>query len=101
MEILDEPGGIPIGVLPDASWESGSARFEPGDLLVLYTDGVIEAQVEAGRQFGLEALISTLRAASGTPREILASVNRAVAVHRRLQELVDDKTLVAIQVPQE
>lgn len=93
--------GPPLGVDPDAVFASHLCRLAPAETLVIYTDGAIEAQDEAGRQFGLERLLATLRAASGTPREILASVNRAVAAHRRLHELVDDKTLVAIQVAQE
>ena len=36
--------GMPLGVEPDSSWERRSIKFSPGDKLILYTDGVTEAQ---------------------------------------------------------
>ncbi|MGH8653295.1 MAG: SpoIIE family protein phosphatase [Gammaproteobacteria bacterium] len=36
--------GIPLGILPDHRWENAVTPFAPGDLLVTYTDGVVEAR---------------------------------------------------------
>ena len=47
-------GGIPIGIFGDARYESGETRLEPGDLLVIYSDGAIEAVNTAGEEFGRE-----------------------------------------------
>ncbi len=38
-----EPRGLPVGMLPDAAYEEGSVTLEPGDVLTLYSDGVIDA----------------------------------------------------------
>ena len=46
---LAEPGGVVIGLLPDVHYENGRVRLEPGDAIVLYTDGVTEAQNETGK----------------------------------------------------
>jgi phosphoserine phosphatase RsbU/P len=42
------PRGLPLGVLDDATYEEGEVRFEPGDALVLYSDGLIDAQPHLG-----------------------------------------------------
>ncbi|HET9235095.1 MAG TPA: PP2C family protein-serine/threonine phosphatase [Candidatus Eisenbacteria bacterium] len=47
-------GGIPIGIFANAPYESGETRLEPGDLLVIYSDGAIEAVNKAGEEFGRE-----------------------------------------------
>ncbi len=49
--------GIALGVLPDIHLESGTLTLAPGDMLVLYTDGITEAQSMAGVQFSLSRLI--------------------------------------------
>ncbi len=55
-----ETGGLLLGVFPEATYESGSVRMEPGDLLALYTDGVTEAWNGEGDMFSEERLLETL-----------------------------------------
>lgn len=57
-----EAGGLPLGIEPEAGYESGSVTLAPGDLLVIFTDGVIEAMDEEGQEFGEERLLELLRA---------------------------------------
>jgi len=53
-------GGPLLGILPDASYEQGRCTLAPGDILVLYSDGVTEAvQPETGEEFG-EAILARL-----------------------------------------
>jgi len=54
---LDE-GGIPLGVLPDYDYKMGEVSLHPGDLLVLYSDGITEAGENAGEEFGVKRLES-------------------------------------------
>ena len=63
VETLDADG-LPIGVLPRVGFELGRCRLDPGDLILLYTDGVVEAGEEHGEPFGEQRLIE-LVAASG------------------------------------
>jgi serine phosphatase RsbU (regulator of sigma subunit) len=58
--------GLPLGILEDAVWETGSVALSPGDALVLYTDGVTEAQARDGVQFGQERLVTALEAQHGS-----------------------------------
>jgi serine phosphatase RsbU (regulator of sigma subunit) len=51
---VEIPAGLPLGVVDDASYESSSLRLEPGDQLVLLSDGVLEAASPGGELFGFE-----------------------------------------------
>jgi sigma-B regulation protein RsbU (phosphoserine phosphatase) len=81
--------GIPLGIFEDKTWEQETVQLDPGDVLILYTDGVTEAYVEPPSLFGEERLLTsvqtTVRAAEPQqllPQEIqdgiLADVSRFV-----------------------
>jgi len=57
-EILD----LPLGLISGTSYSQTAIQLEPGDLLLLYTDGVNEARDESGTQLGLEGLLATAAA---------------------------------------
>ena len=58
---LPHTGGIALGVMPDVKYRSQTVTLEEGDTVLLYTDGVTEAQNRAGEQFRLERLRSMFR----------------------------------------
>jgi serine phosphatase RsbU (regulator of sigma subunit) len=75
-------------------------RLEPGDCVLLYTDGVTEARPSAGEFFGVERLIDiTNRHASDllTPERVLRQVVEAVREHRGFEDLADDATVVLVR----
>ena len=51
-----EAGGAPVGLFPDSTYEEGAVQLNPGDLVVAYTDGVIEAVSPAGEAWGIDDL---------------------------------------------
>ena len=55
-----QAGGIPLGIQEDARYESGTVTLESGDWLVIFTDGVVEAENERAQEYGEARLISTL-----------------------------------------
>jgi len=57
--------GMPLGIAEDAAWEQKVVQFAPGDLLVLYTDGVTDAEDETGAFFGQERLLEIAQANLG------------------------------------
>lgn len=72
-------------------------ELEPGDQLVLYTDGVTDSRAPSGERFGKPRLIDTLERTRGlTAHELVAAVRDAVAAFRQSMEPVDDVTIVAI-----
>ncbi len=53
-EELASTGGVALGVMPGLKYEQDSITLEPGDTLVLYTDGVSEAMNSGGEEFGMD-----------------------------------------------
>jgi serine phosphatase RsbU (regulator of sigma subunit) len=95
---LDAPVNPPLGLLsgdPDISTE----RLEPGDRLLLYTDGVTETRDAAGNFFGVERLVNivTKQSAAGRPAaETLRRLNLAILQHQA-GPLQDDATTVLVE----
>ncbi len=56
-----EVGGLPLGIRPAASYETASLELKPGDALIFFTDGVVEAFNESGEEFGNERWLSAVR----------------------------------------
>jgi sigma-B regulation protein RsbU (phosphoserine phosphatase) len=54
--------GIPLGIYGDEAWEQAEVQLEPGDLLVLYTDGITEARNGQGGLFGEQRLLESVNA---------------------------------------
>jgi len=52
-----ETGGAPVGMFPDSSYEEGAAELDPGDVVITYTDGVIEAANQSGEEWGVQGLL--------------------------------------------
>jgi sigma-B regulation protein RsbU (phosphoserine phosphatase) len=86
-----------LAITPDAQFVSHRLHLQPGDALLLYTDGLIEAVDETGRYFGIERLRHVFSEADGSPREMADFINRVVAAHRGLEEQPDDKTFIVIR----
>ena len=67
-----EVGGLPIGILPDSSYQVGSTRLESGDWLVIFTDGIVEAENSKQEEYGEPELIRVIdRMSGGPPAELL------------------------------
>jgi serine phosphatase RsbU (regulator of sigma subunit) len=56
-----EAGGLPFGIEASARYEVGQAQLAPGDALIFFTDGVVEAFDENGREFGNQQWIEAIR----------------------------------------
>jgi phosphoserine phosphatase RsbU/P len=90
-------GGPPLGILGGAaSYQSDSVNLAPGDLLLIFTDGVTEAANEVNEQFGDERLERVLRETSTEPvASVCDRVLAAVVAFEDGQPQNDDITLVA------
>ncbi len=60
MEML-ETGGLPLGIRPATTYETASLQLKPGDALIFFTDGVVEAFNESGEEFGNERWLGAIR----------------------------------------
>lgn len=90
-------GGPVLGVLPDASYELGSLTLEPGDRLVFFTDGIVEA-TDGREEFGDDRLMALIRDNRACPaRDLVARiVDEVKAFSRDLHP--DDATVVVLAV---
>ncbi|MDK1031146.1 MAG: SpoIIE family protein phosphatase [Planctomycetia bacterium] len=97
---LLETGGPLLGVLAEARFEKGIVDLEPGDCLVLYTDGVTDAKNYDGERFGHDRLIEEITGHYGQSSERI--VNELFWDIRRfagLAQRADDITLMILRVP--
>jgi sigma-B regulation protein RsbU (phosphoserine phosphatase) len=89
--------GLVLGILEGEVWEEGMAQVAPGDLLVLYSDGIPEAQNESGAFFGEERLLAVLDRHRGQPAgEVQTAVLAEVRAFVGDAPQFDDLTLLII-----
>src|SRR5271165_1444568 len=70
-----EQGGIPLGILPSAAYEAGSVVLQPGDYLVVFTDGVVEAENDRTDEYGEPRLLYVVHMGAGlSPSQLLQSI---------------------------
>ena len=84
-ELLPLTGGVALGVAPDFKFPSQTVQLEPGDTIMLYTDGVTEAMDENGEQFGVERMHEVF---AGNPPE--NSQQAAEAMFQAVRDFVGD-----------
>jgi sigma-B regulation protein RsbU (phosphoserine phosphatase) len=91
--------GFPLGMFPNATWEEFSISTQPGDSVVFFSDGIVDAQNSAGEMFGNDRLIATVKkhhhkSASKLAESILTDVGR----FQGKKERFDDETVVVLRV---
>jgi sigma-B regulation protein RsbU (phosphoserine phosphatase) len=88
-------GGMILGILPMAKYQESRAAFEPGDILVMFSDGVTEAANPRGEEFGEQRLAELVASLHGRPSaEIVEAVHAAVAAYTEGAPAADDITVV-------
>ncbi|HEX9009193.1 MAG TPA: PP2C family protein-serine/threonine phosphatase [Holophagaceae bacterium] len=90
------PTGPALGLTAAGAYRAMEVPVSPGDLLILYTDGLTEAGTGDGREFGAEGLAGFLDAHAGEPVEVLLAGLREAA-ERFGGGFRDDVTLVALR----
>jgi len=94
-----DAGGVPLGVLPAARYEEGEILLQPGDLLVVFTDGVVEAENEREEEFGEPRLLDVVNrmrplAAADALKSVISSVDAFVGATRQHDDITSLVLLV-------
>jgi len=90
-----EVTGTVVGAFPSVAYEEKSLQLRRGDLLVAFTDGIVEPENEYGEAFGEERLVDLLRRyGQRESKEIIARVMETVEQWTGTSELFDDMTLL-------
>jgi sigma-B regulation protein RsbU (phosphoserine phosphatase) len=91
-------GGVPVGIFPNSTYEQGVVQLNPGELILAYTDGVIEAVNPAGDEWGAEGLREAAadrdaQCANDIVHAIFTSMDDFSRGHQ-----TDDATVVVVRV---
>jgi len=93
-----ELSDLPLGLIPGTEYHQSAVGLAPGDLMILYTDGINEAENEAGDQLGLERLLSMARSLPVNTATVAGeALLAAVARFRGNAPAKDDATVVALR----
>lgn len=96
VESLDR-GGTALGVIQGAQSRGSAVELDPGDCLVLFTDGVTEALSPEGDFYGRERLCELLlEETTDSAQQLLDAIDRSVSLHRGTAAASDDLTLVVL-----
>ncbi len=97
-------GGVALGMFEGSTYQSGELQLYPGDALLMYSDGITEAESPDGQPFDEAGLERTLALCAGAYQKSAAAdlgkaVFDAVERHRRDQRLQDDLTVLVLSRP--
>lgn len=106
VRIFGDASGPPAGILPGAAWEDAETEVAPGDILLLFTDGLVEARAvftqQPGREeieeFGMERLCEVVKGFQRkSPRELIDRVNQKVLGFCEPMLPHDDCTMISMK----
>jgi sigma-B regulation protein RsbU (phosphoserine phosphatase) len=93
-----EATGLPLGLFCDEQFSTAKLQLVPGDSLLLYTDGLSEAQNASGFEYSTERLMRLAGEwVAATPKDIVAACRNDVSVFLDGNQKTDDFTLLALQ----
>jgi sigma-B regulation protein RsbU (phosphoserine phosphatase) len=98
LALLNGVRGLPLGVSPVETYREQTHQLVPGDQLVLYTDGITEADNGAGEMFGLGRLDKVLENCSVGASDLLKDVVEAVEAFTGGRPAHDDRTLLVAKI---
>jgi sigma-B regulation protein RsbU (phosphoserine phosphatase) len=96
----DESIGLPLGIMPDLIYHQAEISLYPGDTLLFYTDGLVEAKNKTGELFGFDRLEAALwRLDNGnTPQQVIDHLLAEVQAFVGEADQHDDITMVVVQI---
>ena len=96
-----EPCWAPVGMFPDSCYRESSVRLNAGDLVIIYTDGIVEAANPDGEEWGVEGLINTAASwcqqHSGRAEDLVRLVFNSMDNFSNGHQ-TDDETLAVLRV---
>lgn len=96
-QLVDHGAGIPLGILPQIELSEHQVQLQPGDQILLYTDGIIEAKNDRGKMFSLDRLRQIFGQPRSHPQSLIDELVQQVRKFSRRMPQHDDITLLAIQ----
>jgi phosphoserine phosphatase RsbU/P len=98
VNLLGEADQIPLGVLRDFEYRNNEFELAPDDVLVLYTDGIVEARDRNHAMFGMDRLRELVAMGPRSPQELLDRIVADVQAHQESPLGADDQTLIVLKI---
>jgi sigma-B regulation protein RsbU (phosphoserine phosphatase) len=96
--VLPTERNFPLGFVLQTHYEECSFTIQPGDAIILYSDGLSEAKNREGEEFGVDRLLRTVHANDHLPiNEFIRQIQASVLEHTGTTHLEDDFTCVVVQ----
>ncbi|NIO05757.1 MAG: SpoIIE family protein phosphatase [Proteobacteria bacterium] len=90
--------GRPLGITEESTYESKTHRLEAGQLVILYTDGIVESVDASNTPFGEERIREVIaKSSDASPREIIQKIKASIATHSGTAPQSDDMTLIVLK----
>lgn len=90
--------GAALGMMDGLEYEERQVAFQPGDILVMYTDGIVEAMNGKGELFGLKRLESSIKAAAHEPsKRLMEKILEDISLFSGTEEQSDDITVIVVK----
>jgi sigma-B regulation protein RsbU (phosphoserine phosphatase) len=97
LRVLKDACGLPLGIDSDAPFNEERLTLAPGQMVLLYTDGITEAKDAAGELFGIEGIERALADCDDGAQAVVRCLTDAVRRHQGLREAGDDQTIVVLE----
>ncbi len=99
MQTLDAASGLPLGMLRTVKYDTATMQLEPGDTLLLFTDGITEAMNSRLEEYGEERLVQLLseRASALTVEELVRLVTQEAIAFAEGAPASDDMTVLGVR----
>src|SRR5262249_26008693 len=88
--------GLPLGVVEGVPYDACQVKLEPGDFLLVYTDGVTDAKDRNEVAFGTRGVSNVLKEGPYTPQSVGERLIKAVKLHSAGCKKYDDITVVCL-----
>ena len=94
---LNAVASYPLGIDASETFNEAMVQLQPGDTVLLYTDGITEARGAQRELFNQDTLMRAFRDGGDRPADLIERLRKAVRAHEHGQPAIDDQTLVAAQ----
>ena len=98
LEEWPKPAAMPLGILPETKYETGENQLRPGDVLVILSDGLGDAEREDGERFGDDRVREVVAAVDAGPVAVVEKLLEATAEFTGPHPQADDQTLLAVSL---
>jgi sigma-B regulation protein RsbU (phosphoserine phosphatase) len=98
LHTLSKSHGLPLGIYKDKIYKNNTFEFQPGDMMILYTDGVINSSDMNNKHYGIEKLEKNIQNLSDlTTEEVVSQLLKSIVIYEGENQQADDISIMALK----